>query len=324
MKLEEDVVKSDENNQPDELICPVLGKFSIEQLKQEPKKVKYYTSFNDYEHFMFFYYSLGPAVDHLSYKSSLLSSKDELFLTLIKLRQGKEDRELSFYFSVSETTVSKIIVTWITFLYFQLREINIWPSREIVSEHMPLDFRRKFPLTRVILDATEIPIQKPSHVDSQCATWSSYKHRNTLKTMVGCTPRGTVSFISDSYGGSVSDRQIIERSDLIKPELRHFKKKDSIMADRGIMIQDLFATRDVFVNIPTMLKGKSQLEPEEVVHDRRVASKRIHIERVIGLAKTFKILRNSLPSSKVILGSRINYVCFSIVNFRPCIVNQNS
>lgn len=213
-------------------------------------------------------------------------------------------------------------MTWINFLYFQLREINIWPSREVVNEHMSLDFRRKFPQTRVMLDATEIPIQKPSHVDSQCATWSSYKHRNTLKTMVGCTPRGT-----SSYGGSASDRQIIERSDLIKPELKHFRKNDSIMADRGIMVQELFATRDVFLNTPTMLKGKSQLEPEEAVHDRRVAAKRIHIERVIGLAKTFKEkLHNPLPSSKVILGSRINnyYVCFAIVNFRPCIVNHNS
>ncbi|CAC5401581.1 unnamed protein product [Mytilus coruscus] len=96
---------------------------------------------------------------------------------------------------------------------------------------------------RVILDATETPIQKPSHVDAQSVTWSSYKHKNTIKTMIGCTPRGTVSY------------------------------KDSIMADRGIMVQDLLAAQDVKVNTPTMLKGKSQLEPEEVVRDRRVASK---------------------------------------------------
>ncbi|VDI66249.1 Hypothetical predicted protein [Mytilus galloprovincialis] len=96
------------------------------------------------------------------------------------------------------------------------------------------------------------------------------------------------------------------------------------MADRGIMVQDLFAAQDVKVNTPTMLKGKSQLEPEEVVRDRRVASKRIHIERVIGLAKTFKILKNELPSGKLILGSRIVFVCFSIANFRKCIVNENA
>ena len=99
-----------------------------------------------------------------------------------------------------------------------------------------------------------------------------------------------------------------------------FRKKDSVMADRGIMVQDLFAARDVFVNTPTMLKGKSQLEPEDVVKDRRVASKRIHVERVIGLGKTFKILKKELPSSKLVMGSRIVSVCFAIANFRKSIV----
>ena len=59
------------------------------------------------------------------------------------------------------------------------------------------------------------------------------------------------------------------------------------MADKGIMTQDLFATQNVYVNTPSLLKGESQLDPEEIVRDRRVASKRIHVERVIGLAKTF-------------------------------------
>jgi len=98
--------------------------------------------------------------------------------------------------------------------------MDIWPSREIVNEYMPEDFKQKFPKTRVILDATETPIQKPSHVDAQSVTWSTYKHKNTFKTMIGCTPRGTVSYVSDCYGGSVSDRQIIKTSDLLKQDLQ--------------------------------------------------------------------------------------------------------
>lgn len=43
------------------------------------------------------------------------------------------------------------------------------------------------------------------------------------------------------------------------------------------------ASQDVYVNTTTMLKGKCQLDPQEVISDSRVASKRIHIERVIGL-----------------------------------------
>jgi hypothetical protein len=300
--------------------CSLIGTFCIDSCINDPERVKFYTSFENYNHFMLFFNCLGPAVLELNYQCLSLHPKDQLFLTLIKLRQAKEDIELSFMFNISESTVSKIIICWINFLYFQLKELDIWPSRDSIDEHMPEDFKRKFPSTRVILDATETPIQKPSNVDAQSVTWSQYKHKNTLKTMIGCTPRGTVSYISDS----ASDRQIIEKSPLLQHELHMFERKDSIMADRGIMVQDLFAVQDVQVNTPTLLKGKSQLEPSEVVKDRRVASKRIHMERVIGLAKRFKILKEDLPPGKLVLGSRIVFVCFSIANFRKSIVKRSA
>ena len=61
--------------------------------------------------------------------------------------------------------------------------------------------------------------------------------------MVGCTPRGAVSFVSDCYGGSVSDRQITEDSNILDNSM--FDSGDSIMADRGIMVQDLFVNQNV-------------------------------------------------------------------------------
>ena len=145
-------------------------------------------------------------------------------MTLIKLRQNKDDYEISLFFKVSQPFVSNIITTWINFLYFQLKEINIWPEKEIVEQNMPEDFKRKFPATRVILDATEIPVQKPSDVVLQSATFSTYKHKNTLKTMIGISPNGLVTYTSNAYGGCTSDRQIIERSDLCKKDLFNKKK----------------------------------------------------------------------------------------------------
>ena len=57
--------------------------------------------------------------------------------------------------------------------------------------------------------------------------------------------------------GSVSDRQIIERSTLL--DSNKFSPGESIMADREIMTQDLFATQKVYVNTPLLLKGKISL-----------------------------------------------------------------
>lgn len=140
--------------------------------------------------------------------------------------------------------------------------------------------------------------------------------------MIGCTPKGAVSYVSETFGGFASDRQIIEQSELVDPTKNFFHSGDSIMTERGIMVQALFANFDVKVNTPTMLKGKHQLEPEEIVHDRQVASKRIHVERVICLSKRYKILTKPLPPPYVHLSSRLVFVCFSLLNFRNCIVDN--
>ncbi len=70
------------------------------------------------------------------------------------------------------------------------------------------------------------------------------------------------------------------------------------MADRGIMVQGLFASKDEKVNTPSILKGRSQLDAETVVRDRRNASKIIHVKRIIGCANTFKILKKTLNSDQ--------------------------
>jgi hypothetical protein len=126
----------------------------------------------------------------LEYKCSLLDPKDQLFMTLMKLRQANDDIELAMLFKVSESTVSRIVITWIHFLFFQLKELDIWPSKEIIEHTMPSHFQQQFPNTRVIFDATEVPVKKPKDVSSQTSIWSNYKRKNTLKTMIGCSPNG--------------------------------------------------------------------------------------------------------------------------------------
>jgi hypothetical protein len=139
--------------------------------------------------------------------------------------------------------------------------------------------------------------------------------------MIGCSPRGVVTYVSPSYGGSASDRQIIEVSNLLDKSM--FCPGDSIMADRGIMVQDLFAAHDVAVNTPTTMRGKNQLPADVVVSDRRIASKRVHVERVIGLAKTYKMLQNEMDHSFTPKGGRIVFVCFVLTNFRSSIVKKH-
>jgi hypothetical protein len=50
-----------------------------------------------------------------------------------------------------------------------------------------------------------------------------------------------------------------------------------------------------------------------VLRGRKISSKRVHIERLIGLAKTFKNLKGPLNSTETKLASEISYVSFSAI-----------
>lgn len=200
-------------------------------------------------------------------------------------------------------------ITWINFLYFKFKELNIWPSRAQVDAFMPRCFQA-YPDTRCIIDATEIFIQQPSSPIALQLTFSSYKNHNTLKGLVGITPSGAVCFISDLFGGNISDRELTTRCgiiDLLDPG-------DSVMADKGFTIADLLEPKGVALNIPSM-KTQDQFEEHEVVETRRIASVRIHVERAIGNLKNFHIF-HSIPNCMAGLANQIFFVCTIFTNFK--------
>lgn len=182
-----------------------------------------------------------------------ISTEDQFFMTMMKIRQNKCNFELAQFFETSPTTVFNIFITWINFMDQLWRKLNIWPDKDLVHYYMPDNFKQYDKNTRVIIDGTEIKIQKPGNPVSQQASWSSYKHSNTLKVLVGATPGGLLSYCSPAYAGSISDRQTVERSDLLK----NCEPGDSILADRGYNIQDMFIGKDISLNIPPFLKGRA-------------------------------------------------------------------
>ncbi len=294
-------------------------KYSIEDFRDDPKGLQYYTGLESYIAFFVVLASLGPAAYMLSYWNNVnpsISVPDQLLLTIWKLRRYTPNFELARAFGISESDVYSIFVTWIRFMHLQWREINIWPSRDLVDFFCPSDFKSKFPTTRVILDGFEFPIKKPSAPTAQQVTFSSYKNRNTAKGVVGITPGGLFSHMSDIYGGAASDRQITERDDLTQK----MEPGDSYLSDKGFDVQDIFAPFLVKGNIPTFFRKQNRMSGACVLRDREKACKRVHVERVIGLAKTYKIMTQPLNQTETVLAGDIAFVCFMLCNFRACIV----
>ena len=234
-----------------------------------------------------------------------MNPKQEFFLVICRLRQALPEKHLSFLFGVSQSTVSRIFISWINFMFLRFGSINIWPSRAEVDRLMPEDFKAKYPNTRVIIDCTEIRCQMPSSLLLNSELFVNYKNNTTLKGLVGISPAGAVTFISQLYTGSISDRSIVERSGILDLP---FDDKDCVMADEGFSISDLLPL-GVVLNIPPFLGQAGQMSAEQVVQTQQIAGLRIHVERAINKIKNFHIWDGVVPVSLFDVVNQMWAVC---------------
>ena len=76
------------------------------------------------------------------------------------------------------------------------------------EDYMPMTFRKHFPSCIAIIDCFEIFLDHPTNLLARTQTCSSYKHHNTVKYLIGITPQGTVSYISEGWGSRASDKHM--------------------------------------------------------------------------------------------------------------------
>ena len=94
----------------------------------------------------------------------------------------------------------------------------------------------------------------------------------------------------------------------------------SIMADKGFTVRDQLRAVGVDLNIPSFVTGGKQLTETEILHTRKIASVRIHVERAIGRIKNFAILKGTLPITMARLANQIVCVCAWLTSFQPSLV----
>ena len=303
--------------------------FCIEEISHDDSLIHFYTGFHTYSLLLAFFEFLGPSVHNLQYwgekpkqrirkRCTKLNPLNQLFLTLIKLRLGLRERDLAYRFGISTSIVSKYFITWICFLYCHLREVEWMPTVEQVKACLPHSFKEKYCDTYAIIDGTEVFMETPSDLQMQSSTWSNYKHHNTAKFLVGCTPNGAVCFVSPLYVGSISDVELTRFSGFV--DKLQGKPGVSIMADRGFTVKDQLAAVGATLNIPPFMQGRKQLPADDVFRGRQIASLRIHVERVIGRIKNYSILKNTLPITMARIANQIVAVCAWLVNFQPVLI----
>ena len=79
---------------------------------------------------------------------------------------------------------------------------------------MPEMFRKSYPDTFIIIDATEIKCESPSNLFPQSQHYSTDKSHTTLKGLVGIAPNGFFTLLSQLFIGSICDKELVYQTDI--------------------------------------------------------------------------------------------------------------
>lgn len=136
--------------------------------------------------------------------------------------------------------------------------------------------------------------------------------------MGGITQSGAISFISDVYESSMSDKDIFKESGI----LNKLNEGDLVMVDRGFNVRDLLLKKGADIVIPPYLGDRANLTPQEEAQTRTIAKLRIHVERVIERMKKFKILKKIVPLNTLTTFSQTVFTVACLVNFSKPVVSK--
>ena len=159
--------------------------------------------------------------------------------------------------------------------------------------------------------------QSTTNFRQQGNLYSSYKNWTTLKIAIGVTPSGMAAFVSDVHEGSISDREIIIKSDFCS----HLEENDTVLADRGFNIEDLVLQKGANLVIPPFLRGRSKFNYKELSDSRVITRARVHVERFNQRLKLFKYVSDIVPQKRIPMINQAVFVCCCFVNFTRTFVD---
>lgn len=139
---------------------------------------------------------------------------NRILLVFVKLRPNCLYGDLAHRFAMSSAQVGKIFRFWVPRLSSVMKELVAWLPRETIYSSLPQQFRDHYSGTTCIIDCSEAFIGRPKNMRARAATYSNYKHHNTMKFLLAASPNGVIVYVSQCWGGRTSDKFLVNASQL--------------------------------------------------------------------------------------------------------------
>ena len=100
--------------------------------------------------------------------------------------------------------------------------------------------------------------------------------------------------MSHLFEGSISDKQIVQRSGFLetvklKVQCGEVQEGDAIMADKAFDTGDDLAKVKLKLNIPPFWRDKEGFEEDDVIMTQTIARHRIHVGQAMGKVRKFSL-----------------------------------
>lgn len=166
-----------------------------------------------------------------SYYSEKLTIRDRIILTFMRLKQNVSYAFLNILFkNCSERHISNVISNTLDILSKTLKFAVFFPVKGEILRNVPFCFQ-DYADVSLILDCTEIDIQKPKNLCCQLMTYSFYKSRYIFKQ------RGIIDFLG---------------------------KDEKIMMDKGFLIDDICIQNGIQIVRPPFLEKNTVFSKRSV------------------------------------------------------------
>lgn len=245
--------------------------------------------------------------DNMNSECSVLA---RVTLVLVRLKTLVSFKCLAILFGISDTTVHRYFYATLRVMAAVLEAAVTWPSKAEVLNNEPKCFAA-YRDVRVVLDCTEVEVEKSHCASCRILTYSHYKGTHTLKVLIGVSPGGLITFVSDCFGGRASDKACVGGSEVLEI-LEPFK--DDVMVDKGFNIHDKCTALGIGVVQPPFLRKQAQFSREDAEKTIRIARARVHVERAIQRLKLYRILKGPLPWEMLAVADEMMVVIAGIVN----------
>lgn len=254
---------------------------------------------------------LSTVSDKKFCSGSTMCTPQCMLLTFVKLKMNISFSGLAAFFNISEELAAEIFFSTIDLLYIVLKDGIRWFSQDNIRNNMPNVFKKLFPTTRVILDCMVIDVQHSSCLKCKTRTYSQYKCSHTVKVLIGISPSGVITFVSEAFGGRISDKYIFMYSKI----LENREQGDAVMVHKDVSVQDECTRAGIQLIQPP-------LTPTECEQENAIAKARILVEGIMQKIKGFQILDNEISLTFLEPLDKIIKIVCAVVNLSEPILSD--